>query len=152
MASETIDQSLPGGAGTGCSGAERDDRARHVETVIIGGGQAGLGPRPSFVRFGAETERSTCQVFRRSPGRTGSPNVIVLSVITASGSASFSFRSKCTWRGCATDVRPGAQKCGRNHTEIIVGGAIQPPVSSSAVASSQKSGLPFSTDAHVEKM
>ena len=44
--------------------------------------------------------------------------------------------------------RPGAQWCGRNHTDSIVGGAIGPPVSSAATSSSQNSGLPFSTDAH----
>ena len=104
------------------------------------------------MRFGSETERSTCQVRSRSPGRTGSRNTMVLSVITASGRPSFSFRSKCTWSGCATSLRPGAQKWGRNQTEIMVGGAIQPPVISLAAFSSQNSGLPFSTEAQVVKM
>jgi hypothetical protein len=44
-------------------------------------------------------------------------------------------------------VRPGAQRCGRNQTEIIEGGAIGPSVRSAAAFSSQKSGLPFSTEA-----
>ena len=78
--------------------------------------------------------------------------MIVLSVITASGSPSASFRSKCTWSGSALLAAPGAQWCGRNQTEIIVGGAMQPPVTSSAAFSSQKSGLPFSTDAQLVKM
>ena len=77
---------------------------------------------------------------------------MVLSVITASGSPSFSFRSKCTWSGCACSLRPGAQKCGRNQAEIIEGGAIQPPVTSLAVFSSQNSGLPFCTDEQLVKM
>ena len=46
-------------------------------------------------------------------------------------------------------VRPGAQWWGRNHTETMVGGAIGPPVTASATSSSQKMGLPFSTDEHV---
>ena len=41
---------------------------------------------------------------------------------------------------------------GRNHTESIVGGAIGPPVISSATSSSQNSGLPFSTDAQLVQM
>ena len=49
-------------------------------------------------------------------------------------------------------VRPGDHWCGRNHTEIIVGGAIGPAVTASATASSQNSGLPFSTDEHVVQM
>ena len=87
-----------------------------------------------------------------SPGRTGSWKMIVLSVITASGSSRRSFRSKWTWSGSATFVRPGAQWCGRNQTESIVGGAIGPSVSSAATSSSQNSGLPFSTDAQVVQM
>ena len=43
-------------------------------------------------------------------------------------------------------MRPGAQWWGRNHVDNIDGGAMGPPVSSSATASSQNSGLPFSTD------
>jgi putative flavoprotein involved in K+ transport len=54
MASEKIDQLLPGGAGTGHSGAERDGTARHVETVIIGGGQAGLAIGYHLTRRGRE--------------------------------------------------------------------------------------------------
>ena len=46
-------------------------------------------------------------------------------------------------------MRPGAQWWGRNHTETMVGGAIGPPVTSSATSSSQNRGLPFSTDEHV---
>ena len=45
-------------------------------------------------------------------------------------------------------MRPGAQWCGRNQTDTIEGGATEPPVSAVATASSQKSGFPFSTDAH----
>jgi len=73
---------------------------------------------------------------------------MVLSVITASGSSKISFRSKCDCNGTAGSVRPGDHWCGRNHTEIIVGGAIGPPVSDCATSSSQKSGLPFSTEEH----
>ena len=83
-------------------------------------------------------------VARAAPARG---TMIVLSVITASGRSKRSFRSKCTWSGSAGSVRPGAQWCGRNQTESIVGGAIGPPVSAAATSSSQKSGLPFSTDA-----
>ena len=72
----------------------------------------------------------------------------MLSLITASGRSKRSFRSKCTWSGSFCSVWPGAQWCGRNHVEIIDGGAIGPPVSSAATSSSQNSGLPFSTDAH----
>ena len=46
-------------------------------------------------------------------------------------------------------MRSGAQWWGRNHTDTMVGGAIGPPVTSSATSSSQKSGLPFSTDEQV---
>ena len=88
----------------------------------------------------------------RSPGRTGSWNTIVLSLMIASGRSSFSFRSKCTWSGSACCVRPGAQWWGRNHTDNIVGGAIGPLVISAAASSSQYNGLPFSTDAHVVQM
>ena len=77
---------------------------------------------------------------------------MVLSVMTASGSSKRALRSKWTCSGSASSVRPGAQWCGRNHTESIVGGAIGPPVSSSATSSSQNSGLPFSTDAQVVQM
>ncbi len=104
---------------------------------------------PSFVVFGSLTERRIWRVCRTSPGRTGSWNTIVLSVITASGRPNVSFRSKWTCSGSASSVRPGAQLCGRNHTESIVGGAIGPPVISAATSSSQNSGLPFSTDAQV---
>ncbi len=89
---------------------------------------------------------------RTSPGRTGSWKTIVLSVITASGRPKRSLRSKCTWSGERCSVRPGAQWCGRNQTDSIVGGAIGPPVISSATSSSQNSGLPFSTDAQVVQM
>ena len=44
-------------------------------------------PVPSFVVFGSLTERRIWRVRKRSPGRTGSWNTIVLSVITASGSS-----------------------------------------------------------------
>ena len=84
-----------------------------------------------------------------SPGRTGSWNTIVLSVITASGSPRRSFRSKWTFNGRRCSLRPGAQWWGRNHTEIMVGGAMGPSVTSSATASSQYNGLAFSTEAHI---
>ena len=45
-------------------------------------------------------------------------------------------------------MRPGAQWCGRNQTETMEGGAVEPTVSASATSSSQKRGLPFSTEAH----
>ena len=80
--------------------------------------------------------------------RTGVWNSMVLSVITASGRAKRSFRSKCTCSGSASSVRPGAQWWGRNQTDTMDGGAMGPPVSASATSSSQKSGLPFSTDEH----
>jgi hypothetical protein len=108
-------------------------------------------PVPSLVRFGSEIERSTCQVFSRSPGRTGSPNTMVLSVITASGSSSTCFRSKWTCSGCADPLRPGAQWCGRNQTDSMLGGAIQPSVRAFAIFSSQNSGLPFCTEAQLVK-
>ena len=85
----------------------------------------------------------------RSPGRTGSWKTMVLSLMTASGRPRPSLRSKWTCRGSPWVVRPGAQWWGRNHTETMVGGAIGPPVTASATCSSQKSGLPFSTDEHV---
>ena len=77
---------------------------------------------------------------------------MVLSVITASGRPSRSLRSKWTCSGSRASVRPGAQWWGRNHSDSVEGGAIGPPVSSSATASSQNSGLPFSTDAQVVQM
>src|SRR5205085_12192384 len=104
-------------------------------------------PVPSFVVFGSLTERRIWRVRNRSPGRTGSWNTIVLSVITASGSAKIRFRSKCDCKGTPGSVRPGDHWCGRNHTEIMVGGAIGPPVTSSATTSSLKTGLPSPTDA-----
>ena len=57
-----------------------------------------------------------------------------------------------TCNGTCGSVLPGLQLCGRNHTDTIDGGAIGPPVIAFAVASSQKSGLPFSTDAQVVQM
>ena len=105
-------------------------------------------PVPSFVVFSSLTERRTWYVRRTSPMRTGVWNSMLLSDMIASGSPKSSLRSKCTWSGSACSVRPGAQWWGRNHTETIVGGAIGPPVSASATSSSQKSGLPFSTEEH----
>ena len=58
-------------------------------------------PVPSFVVFGSLTDRRIWRVCSTSPGRTGSWNTIVLSVITASGSPNVSFRSKWTWSGSA---------------------------------------------------
>ena len=58
---------------------------------------------------GALPDLRTRHVLRRSPGRTGTPKTMVLSVITASGRSSASFRSKCTWSGSARSVRFGAQ-------------------------------------------
>ncbi len=103
---------------------------------------------PSFVVFSSLTERSTWWVRSTSPIRTGVWNSIVLSVMTASGRPKRSLRSKCTCSGSASSVRPGAQWWGRNQTETMDGGAIGPPVRASATSSSQKSGLPFSTEAH----
>ena len=85
-----------------------------------------------------------------SPGRTGSWKVtIVLSIITASGRPNRSLRSKCTWQrhrpGC---VCPGPSCGAGTRAESIVGGRIGPSVSAAATPSSQKSGLPFSTEAH----
>lgn len=98
--------------------------------------------------LGPLTDRRIWRVCSRSPGRTGSWNTIVLSVITASGRSNAALRSKCTCSGRATSVRPGAQWWGRNQTEIMVGGAMGPSVTSAATSGSQKSGLPFSTDEH----
>ena len=44
-------------------------------------------PVPSFVVFGADTDRSTWEFEITSPGRTGSWNTIVLSVITTASAA-----------------------------------------------------------------
>ncbi len=49
-------------------------------------------------------------------------------------------------------VWPGCQWCGRNHSDSVDGGAIGPPVISSATLSSQYSGLPFSTEAQEVQM
>ena len=84
------------------------------------------GPCPSFVVFSSLTERSTWWVRSTSPMRTGAWNSMVLSVMTASGRPKRSFRSKCTCSGSACSVRPGAQWCGRNQTETMVGGATGP--------------------------
>ena len=71
----------------------------------------------------------------------------------ASGRSNRAFRSKWTCSGSRSPaLLPGAQWWWRNHTEIMVGGATSPPVSSSATASSQNSGLPFSTDAQLVQM
>ena len=94
-------------------------------------------PVPSLVVFSSDTERRIWRVVMRSPGRTGSPKVMTLSLITASGRPSVSFRSKWTFRGTWGSDTPGAQWWGRNQTESIDGGAIGPPASSSATASSQ---------------
>ncbi len=106
-------------------------------------------PVPSLVVFSSLTERRIWRVRSRSPGRTGSWNTMVLSLMTASGNPRPSLRSKWTCRGRAWAVRPGAQWWGRNHTETMVGGAMGPPVTSSATCSSQNRGLPFSTEAQV---
>ena len=54
MASKMIDQSLRGGADTGHSEAGRDGRVLYVETVIIGGGQAGLATGYHLTKRGHE--------------------------------------------------------------------------------------------------
>ena len=69
--------------------------------------------------------------------------------MTASGRPRPSFRSKWICSGRPGVERSGAQWCGRNQTDTMVGGAIGPPVTSSATSGSQKSGLPFSTEEHV---
>jgi hypothetical protein len=61
----------------------------------------------------------------------------VLSLMIASGSPSFSFRSKWICSGSFCFVRPGAHQWGRNHADVIVGGAIGPWVICSAASSSQ---------------
>jgi hypothetical protein len=72
--------------------------------------------------------------------------MIVLSLMIASGRSRRSLRSKCTCRA-SPSPRPGDQWWGRNHADSKVGTAMGPPVMASATASSQNSGLPFSTDA-----
>lgn len=47
---------------------------------------------------------------------------------------------------------PGSQKCGRIHSDSVVGGEIGPPVSDSATAGSQNSGLPLWVAAQVLKV
>ncbi len=82
-----------------------------------------------------------------SPGRTGSWKIVVFSVMIASGSSKRALRSKWICSGSFSTVRPGAQWCGRNHADNSMSGATGPSVISSATASSQNNGLPFSTDA-----
>ena len=103
---------------------------------------------PSLVVFGSLSERRTWAVLITSPGRTGSWKTTSLSLMIASGRPSRSLRSKCTCRGSFWAVCPGCQWWGRNQSESVDGGAIGPPVRSAATASSQYSGLPFSTEAH----
>ena len=93
------------------------------------------------------TETSRCALVIMSPGRIGSWKVVTFSVMTASGSSKRAFMSKWICSGSFSTVRPGAQWCGRNHADNSDGGATGPSVISSATASSQKMGLPFSTDA-----
>ena len=81
--------------------------------------------------------------------RTGSWKVLVFEEMMASGRSRFSLRSKWAWSGTAGSDRPGDQWWGRNQTESMVGGAIGPPVRSVAMSSSQNSGFPFWTEAHV---
>ena len=61
----------------------------------------------------------------------------MLSLMIASGSSSRSLRSKWICSGSFCLVWPGYQQCGRNHADVIVGGAIGPPVMASAASSSQ---------------
>ena len=109
-------------------------------------------PVPSFVVFGSLSDRRTCDVLITSPGRTGVWKATSLSLITASGRPRTSLRSKCTCSGSRGTDWPGCQWCGRNHSERVDGGATGPPVRSSATASSQNSGFPFSTEAQDVQM
>src|ERR1700694_3586259 len=109
-------------------------------------------PVPSFVVFSLLTDRKRWHDVITSPTRTGSWNTIVFSEMMASGRSRRSFMSKCTCNGKPGVERHGAQLCGRNHTDSMVGGAIGPAVIDAATSSSQNSGLPFSTDEHVDQM
>ena len=71
----------------------------------------------------------------------------MFSVMIASGRPKRAFMSKWICSGSFSTARPGAQWCGRNHADSSDSGATGPSVISSATASSQNSGLPFSTDA-----
>ena len=84
-----------------------------------------------------------------SPGRTGSWNTTVLSLMIASGSPRRSLSSKCTLRATCSLAAPGAQRWGRIHSDSVLRGRMLPPASISATAESQYSGLPFSVAARV---
>jgi len=66
-------------------------------------------PVPSLVVFSSETERRTWRVARTVAGPDGLVETMVLSLITASGRPSFSFRSKWIWSGRRGASPPGAQ-------------------------------------------
>ena len=91
--------------------------------------------------FSSLTDRRVWAWVMTSPGRTGSPKRIAAWVTTASGRSSMAFSSKCSRSGTGSSVAPGAQLCGRDHSESVVGGRIGPRVSSAATASSQNSGF-----------
>jgi len=94
-------------------------------------------PVPRRVVFSSLTDTSRCALVMRSPGRIGSWNVVVLSLMIASGNSKRAFMSKWIWSGSFSTSRPGAQWWGRNQAESSEGGATGPPVISSATASSQ---------------
>ena len=87
---------------------------------------------------------TVCFVAIVSPGRTGTPNTISFPVTMPSGSSNASFKRKCISSGLTCSRAFGLNISGRIQTLSMLGGAIQPPVTSCATPSSQYRRFAFS--------